>query len=286
MKITNLKGYAIPKIYMKYDVMMKVKKLVDEVNIEVGFIYLVDKIEDNTYVIYDVFVPEQDAHGATCELKPEALLNIAHQIAGSEPEKLNHLRGWGHSHVNMDPSPSAQDEEQAMDFFDDADYLIRQIVNKKGEQTLSLFDFNNKLRYDKLELEILYTEEMQDLIDKMNAIEVKEEEGASEFVESIKGNIRTKTYSKGNYTKTSKPNTYNSGYYYNDFYADTPYTDYMSWTEEDVISLFTSDEILGIASLKDEDIYDGVQEYTNCTLSEAIELHESCVAIVKNGGCQ
>jgi hypothetical protein len=271
MKIINLEGYNYPQIYMKYDVMMKIKKLVEEVGIEVGWICMVEKV-DNAHIIYDVHVPKQKAHGATCEIDPSALLDIAHEISLSAPMELNNMRYWGHSHVNMDPSPSAQDEKQALEFFDGADYIIRHIINKKGEQTLALFDFQNKLKYDGLELEILYDDDMQKLVDKLNDLEKEKEEIAIKYVEEVKANI-SKIETKYN-SKTNWADAYNS-YYTNDYE--------MTYTEEDVIDLLTEDEIFNIASLTKIEAMDYIDEIMHCTPKEAKYIYEIAIDLVKRG---
>ncbi len=125
--------------------------LVDLHTHEVGFYAAVDKREEGTYFIRDVFYPKHsEAHGATCEISPEGETDMINWLCDNgKEEDIEKIRLWGHSHHTMDTGPSKQDEDQAMERMKDTQsFLIRVICNKDGEMACSFFDYENQIRFD------------------------------------------------------------------------------------------------------------------------------------------
>lgn len=161
---------------------------------EIGWLGYVEKLKDGSgYMVTDVFLLDQEVHGATTELSPTAIMDYYNNLdeAGRE-EFLTKCKLWGHSHVNMSPSPSGQDDTQGLELSKDVDdYYIRLITNKKGEFNITFYDkiIKAKVMTDEV---ILYSPE---------GIELRKQ-----IQEEIKQKVKKKTYA-------STPSTsYGSGY--------------------------------------------------------------------------
>ena len=118
---------------------------------EVGVFGFVDELENNTFVIRDIFYPKHsEAAGVTCEISPEGETLMAEWLMTHNREAdLSKARFWGHSHVDMGVSPSGQDESQSIERMNrNESYLIRGIFNKAGLLSISFYDYQNKRRFD------------------------------------------------------------------------------------------------------------------------------------------
>jgi hypothetical protein len=123
---------------------------------EVGVFGFVDELENNTYVIRDIFYPKHsEAAGATCEISPEGETLMAEWLMTHNREAdLSKAKFWGHSHVDMGVSPSGQDETQSIERMNrNESYLIRGIFNKAGLLSISFYDYQNKRRFDNIKWE-------------------------------------------------------------------------------------------------------------------------------------
>jgi len=290
-KVKVLEGFE-PKITMTYDVMTRIKAIVDICDTEVGFVGLVQKSGNNTYNIYDVFIPEQEAHGATCEIAPGALLDIGHALLEGVDgvEKANQLRYWGHSHNTMSTHPSGQDNKQALEFLQDADYLIRHIVNKKGEHDLTFYDFKSGFEYSDLELTIINPQEVDEYLLKINTITKKYEDDAKAYAKEMVNNvsmIKYKSFAKENVHMPYNYNKQNKDYIkrYKDYYNcfDIP-EENVFWNREDVLTTFTDDEILAIATCNTVfEVMNIVEASFSTSYNDAKELYEVCIDLVNEG---
>lgn len=129
-----------PIIYVDYEALCNMETLIDAVPHEIGWMGLSTKIADNTFLIYETILLEQRADHTTCEINPGAI-----SLWGLEnPDKVNDLRVWGHSHATMGVTPSHQDDIQLEELYEAVDdYFIRVIMNKKGDINLTLIDVSN-----------------------------------------------------------------------------------------------------------------------------------------------
>jgi len=119
----------------------KMWALVQECDIEIGWLSTVSVMENGDFMIEDVYVPEQECTMSTTEITAdgEAAL-IEELLGGADPMSINRLRCWGHSHVNMEVFASAVDESQTEDFIDRYDDLfIRVIANKRGDFMVNVY---------------------------------------------------------------------------------------------------------------------------------------------------
>jgi len=146
MEIRYLEDKDVPKIIFTPKILAVMKYIVDNVNDEVGWLGAVEVIGNN-YTITDIYLPRQEVNGATCELAPEGMQELAQwMIDNGHAEKVDKVHFWGHSHVNMGVTPSHQDcqqsEEKLRDF--GGTFFIRAICNKAGLMSVAFYDGTNK----------------------------------------------------------------------------------------------------------------------------------------------
>lgn len=160
---------------------------------EIGWLGFVEKFDKQGFLITDCALLKQEVHSTTTEITPEGLLEFWNSTT---PEQQQHIKLWGHSHVNMGVSPSGQDNDQ-MDYFKDNNpWFIRLITNKKREYYIDIYDYENgiKIHMDQADL-ITYNP------------------GAKELRESIEAEIKEKvTKKETSYSKTYGGSAYSSGY--------------------------------------------------------------------------
>ena len=136
---------AKPKVLVSTSALERMWHIVDLSAHEVGWLGTVRRMGPN-FLIEEVFLFEQEVSATTTEISPDGLAAVATEIISSREdgmEVVNALRFWGHSHVHMAVSPSAQDEAQMSLFRENGcDFYIRGIFNKKGEVRFDIFLFS------------------------------------------------------------------------------------------------------------------------------------------------
>lgn len=159
--------------------------LIDEVALNKMFVYVAecpDEIgwlgtatfdnSENIYTIHDVYLFKQQVHATTTEIKPEGLELFATEIL-EQPNGIeiwNNIRMWGHSHVNMGLTPSAQDNKQMQEFSQiGQEWFIRLIANKKGELCVDLFHYEKGLYFTNVPWEILEEEDPSNEVEILRA---------------------------------------------------------------------------------------------------------------------
>lgn len=166
---------------------------------EIGWLGFVKRYNVG-FVITDFVLLKQEVHSATTEIDPTALLDF---WAQTPLEQQGDIKIWGHSHVNMSPSPSGQDDSQ-MDYFKDGNpWFIRLITNKKGDMNITIYDYEKGFEIHSDEL-ITYNPKINEL-----RTNIKKE---------IEEKVKEKTY-------TSVPAKSYSSY-------SNPYSSYKSKTKE------------------------------------------------------
>lgn len=131
------------KLYFLKSAYDKMRLYVELCQDEIGWLGYVDKLQnDQGYLVTDVFLVNQEVHGATTELSPDAIIEYYNGLDEEGREKfLSKCKIWGHSHVNMAPNPSGQDDTQGAELSKDTeDFYIRLITNKKNEYHITFYD--------------------------------------------------------------------------------------------------------------------------------------------------
>ncbi|MFA5490967.1 MAG: hypothetical protein WC284_17450 [Candidimonas sp.] len=137
-----------PRIIVEPIAWEKMNNYVGFCNYEVGWLGTVVEAAEDIYIIDDVFLFEQEVSAVTTSIDDESMSEFANTLL-AEPDgldKINRLRFWGHSHVNMQVEPSGQDNDQMESFADSGyDYMIRGIANKHGDMKFDVYDYRRGL---------------------------------------------------------------------------------------------------------------------------------------------
>ena len=121
----------------------KMDTLVQNCSLEIAWRGVVDRIDDWTFIIEDIFLPKQTVSGASVEIEAEdmaALRNklieegVIERVTDPTAKPRKGLYFHGHSHVNMAVGPSATDEGTRKEEMEsNVPYYVWMICNKRGE---------------------------------------------------------------------------------------------------------------------------------------------------------
>lgn len=128
-----------------------------------------------TFLIEEIFIFDQEVHATQTRMDPESVGPFFADLA-SQPdgvEKVNAIRFWGHSHVNMGvtPSGSYSDGESGdlscmYKFGQASEYFIMGIANKSGNFRFEIFFYDTGVRVTDVEWS-LYEPEQGELRKKI-----------------------------------------------------------------------------------------------------------------------
>lgn len=185
----------IPRIGITGEALTKMSIYVKECSDEIGWLGTAYKnVENNTIFIDDVYLFDQDVHGATTEITPEGLSQFAEELLSQGDagiEIWNNLKMWGHSHVNMDVFPSGQDNSQMKTFKEGGhDWFIRLICNKKGEMKLDLYDYETGVVYTDLPWVEIPSEEEREITRRIDELYALLDAQAKKRLDTYQGVIK------------------------------------------------------------------------------------------------
>ena len=211
--ITTLQNetHVVPRVFYAPGVWERIQYLVSKCTKEVGWLGLVEKI-NNDYLITEIFVPEQTVTGAETDISSTAMAALAMQLLreNKDPSKL---RYWGHSHVNMSVSPSTTDENQVAEYLETCNYFIRGIYNKSNASKVDVYDRDRGVAYQCVaESNCYLTQEVIAELDKMIADNVKEQTYAQNTYMTTHTHTHEKKSTHGNYGKSQTGTTTNTIY--------------------------------------------------------------------------
>lgn len=136
------------KLYYTPSAYLKMIKLVNTFDKEVAWHGLTRRMNENTYLVYDIIIYDQIVTSVHVDTDDEKYTQFLCDIDKSG--KFDDLRFQGHSHVNMGTSPSSTDlltQKNFMQNMKDGFYVFT-IWNKKGEHTDYIYDYDNNIMYD------------------------------------------------------------------------------------------------------------------------------------------
>lgn len=138
------KAIEQPAVYFTNAVLQAINYIVMNSDKEVAWLGRVEQLDDGNYLVSDLYLPKQTVTGASVDIDPDALANLALEImdAGHDPDTL---RYHGHSHVDMGVTPSQTDQNHMMEYLEGVDWFIRSIHNRKGNLRVDVFDKANNL---------------------------------------------------------------------------------------------------------------------------------------------
>lgn len=151
LRLINAK--KVPIVAVTPLAMGKMQSYVSLCSMEVSWMGHIS-VENGVHVIDDVFLIDQEVAAATCSFTEEGLSKfMVDMIQEKGIDYYNEICVWGHSHVNMPTSPSAQDEKQILEW-KDRDYFIMLILNKRGDVHCEFYDFKNNIAYRSLPVQM------------------------------------------------------------------------------------------------------------------------------------
>lgn len=201
-----------PTVYIKERALIKMNIYVDECADEVGWFGTAYRGEDGNILIDDVFLFDQEVNATTTEITPEGLSEFAQEVMSNKEDGVeiwDNLKMWGHSHVNMPLTPSAQDDKQMVEFKEGGhDWFIRLIANKQGLLKVDLYDYEAGVAYLDLpwyqevsdEQQVIYRQ-IQELTEKLEAISKATHEEEHPLIKAeMAKKVRKKVYARTSYT--------------------------------------------------------------------------------------
>ncbi len=156
-----------PFISMDYELMQQIQHIVAIAPKEAQWFHLLEPMSNSEFRIMEMFIPEQTCSSVEVDTDSQMMVNFWNELKEKHgiveaSNKLTRMTVWCHSHHNMAPNPSGQDNRQ---FYD----LVKQqkdagtnrpvlmfIFNKKNEYYCRLWDPATSLVYEGLD--IVYTE--------------------------------------------------------------------------------------------------------------------------------
>ena len=235
--LTHIKGITSgipsePEIHFTPKAWAQMEYIVDHCDKEVGWFTLQTyDPETNIFRIDAVVLPEQEVSSVETDISGEHWAEATHELilAG---EDTSRMYGWFHSHVNMNVTPSPQDEHQVEEFLEDlvdvpeVPAFIRGIMNKQGDIKLDVYFMHEGIAYSCVPHYIETPEEWTDGLDNLIKTRVKNQLpilGNYPYTGAHYPSTPT-TSLNGVGTKTPAPSAYND-----DIYEDDP------WTIDDAI---------------------------------------------------
>ena len=147
---------APPKIYITPDAYITIGEYVKQCDYEISWFSRIEEINKNTFVIEDAILLNQEVTSSSAEFSEKELAAFMNDILKTHGiDFYNKIRCWGHSHVNFAASPSGQDLKQIMKF-NEQDYYIMLIVNKKGDAHVAFYDFKNNTIFKNYRLTVVW----------------------------------------------------------------------------------------------------------------------------------
>jgi hypothetical protein len=198
-----------PRILIDKDALVKMYIYIQQCELEVGWLGTAVKT-DNTILIKDVYLFEQEVSAVTTEISDESLIKFGEELLKKPDgaEIWNSLKVWGHSHVNMAVNPSTTDAEQMSAFASVGfDFAIMIIGNKKNELKVDLFDYHTGVVFSDMQWDVLEDQEDQLVYDEINRLYamLEEKDGArvklyEEVIkEEIKQKVKKESFSYGKF---------------------------------------------------------------------------------------
>lgn len=172
-----------PFISMDYELMQQIKHIVDIAPKEAQWFHIVEPMQNKEFRLSEMFIPEQICSSVEVDTTSQMMINFWNELKEKygmldASNKLSKMTVWCHSHHNMAPNPSGQDNRQFQELVKqqkDAGTnrpVIMFIFNKKDDYYCRLWDPESNLIYEGLE--IVYTSYDMSWIDKEAKLKFKE----------------------------------------------------------------------------------------------------------------
>lgn len=133
-----------PEIQFSHVALFKQGQYVKQSDEEVSWMGFARQEKPMLYVVEDVILMPQEVSGTSTDIDPEAWFELEKELGA---DRMQLIRFWGHSHVNMGVNASGTDEETMATLSVGADWFIRAICNKKGEMKCSIFIYKENISF-------------------------------------------------------------------------------------------------------------------------------------------
>lgn len=132
MKAPNTTLWIPPNIYSQ---LMFYAFAVDAEVGGFGTVFFDEK--ENDITVGELFLVKQEVHQTECNLKAEGTAALYQELIDKgEPEKINDIAFWWHSHKNMQASFSSIDDDLMRNWT--AEYLVSLVINRDGKMSAQL----------------------------------------------------------------------------------------------------------------------------------------------------
>ena len=132
----------------------KILALVMEFSDEVGWHGVASRIGDNEFVIEDIYVYPQEVTGSTVNTDQKLYTEWLYSL---DDDTFNKLRMQGHSHSNMEVSPSGVDDKHRQQILDQLEknmFYIFQIWNKSLSVHTMIYDMKRNILYEDNDVDV------------------------------------------------------------------------------------------------------------------------------------
>ena len=174
-----------PQILITPEAHDKMYYWVQKCSKEIGWFGIVDRKDNNIFVLEDVILFKQDVTLVQTEIDESGLADFYTKTMDEnkdDPEKaveiLKKFRLWGHSHVNMGTTGSATDDAQIEIFRPkgedtmDIEWFIRLIANKSGRMEFNIYFFKENILVEDVTWHLINS--VEDEVIKVWEAELKE----------------------------------------------------------------------------------------------------------------
>lgn len=239
-----------PMVCFTEQTLAKFKGYVDNCTLEIGWLALVEIDAQGRYIVYDTLLPHQNVSATTTDLMESGLQEVGEELLQTRPDEFNNVRCWCHSHVNMQVCPSGTDESTFEQFYENCDYFIRVICNKKGDMRVDFVDLEKEIRFDNINWYILlsketealnksitiYQQQIDDIVEKnkkiIEGLNKQIDEYRNNLFKELEANIKAEVkekvveenpiYKKYETTQYGNVYAYDLEDYYDDYYTNYP----------------------------------------------------------------
>jgi len=207
-------------IQIREEAYYKMKTLTQEANGEIAGLLLAD-FEDKSIIIDDVVVLKQEAGTGSVDIDDKAIAEFMKESAKTDKSKITKLRGWWHSHDNMETFWSGIDDNTIDKFTKLAGLCISINTNKKNKFLVRLDIKKPRISIDKISYDV-----------KINEDSIKKIREWSK--EEIKKKVKSYPQTHYNYNKKKQGTVV----YYMDNYSSPSVPSRVYWLDEDLYQAY------------------------------------------------
>ena len=142
----KLKDEEKVEVIFETEAYEKMQALIEEAKKEIGWYGVVEREGDKTFIIKDLLLCPQVVTGATVKTDDKEYIGWLDSL---DDYTVNHMRFYGHSHVNMSTFPSSTDKTHYNEMIQNCnDFYIFGIFNKSGARWFNIYDVENNILYE------------------------------------------------------------------------------------------------------------------------------------------